>query len=216
MMATHDQYLFITGASTGIGRAAALAFTGEGYFVFAGVRREQDGKALAEAGKERIEPILIDVTDQGQILAARNHIEQRVGEAGLAGLINNAGVAVAGPVEFLPQAEWELQLRVNVLGQIAVTRAFIPLLRRGRGRIINMGSISDRFGAPLIAPYATSKFALAGLTDSLRGELRPWGIRVSLIEPGPVATPIWEKSRANAGRLRQTAPARGPSRSMAR
>jgi NAD(P)-dependent dehydrogenase (short-subunit alcohol dehydrogenase family) len=117
-----------------------------------------------------------------------------VGETGLLGLVNNAGIAVGGPLEFLPIAEIRQQFEVNVIGQIAVTQAFLSLLRQGQGRIINMSSISGRVATPFLGPYAASKFALEALTDALRLELQPWGIKVISIQPGSIATPIWDKS----------------------
>lgn len=130
-----------------------------------------------------------------------------VGDAGLAGLVNNAGVAVAGPLEFLPPSDFRQQLEVNVTGQVAVTQVFIPLLRLASGRIINMGSIGGRSATPFLGPYNASKFALEALTDALRMELQPWGISVSIIELGAIATPIWEKSLAEADRMQQKLPA---------
>jgi NAD(P)-dependent dehydrogenase (short-subunit alcohol dehydrogenase family) len=124
-----------------------------------------------------------------------------VGEAGLGGLVNNAGVVIGSPLEVIPLSQLRKQLEVNVIGQIAVTQAFLPLLRRGRGRIVNMGSIAGRGTIPLLGPYSASKYALEALTDALRMELQPWGIQVSIIEPGAIATPIWEKSGKTAEEL---------------
>ncbi len=129
-------------------------------------------------------------------------------EAGLWGLINNAGVAVAGLLEFLPIERLRMQLEVNVVGQFAVTQAFLPLLRKGGGRIVNIGSISGRIATPLLGAYAASKFAMEGLSDSLRRELRPWGIPVSIVDPGRVSTPIWKKSLAMADELVHELPRR--------
>jgi NAD(P)-dependent dehydrogenase (short-subunit alcohol dehydrogenase family) len=199
----------ITGASTGIGAACALHLDRLGFRVFAGVRKPADGEALQRQASDQLTPILIDVTDAASIAAAADTVAAAVGEAGLAGLVNNAGIGVVGPLEFLPIAELRRQLEINVIGQVAVTQAFLPLLRQGRGRIINMGSISGRVAMPFIGPYAASKFALEALSDSLRVELRPWGIEVSIIEPGPITTPIWEKSRALADELIQNLPQRG-------
>jgi len=126
-----------------------------------------------------------------------------VGADGLAGLVNNAGIVVAAPVEVLPIAELRKQLEVNVIGLVAVTQAALPLLRRGHGRVVNIGSISGRIATPVIGAYAASKFAVEALTDALRVEVQPWGIDVALIEPGAVATPIWEKSQAAGLALRQ-------------
>lgn len=184
----------ITGASSGIGRASALRLDQLGLRVFAGVRREEDGAALQCKASDRLIPILLDVTRADSITSAVDTVTTAVAGTGLAGLVNNAGIAIAGPLEFLPISEVRKQFEVNVIGQIAVTQAFLPLLREGRGRIINIGSLGGRIAMPFAGPYNASKFAMESLTDSLRLELRPWGIRVSIIEPGFIATPIWEKS----------------------
>jgi NAD(P)-dependent dehydrogenase (short-subunit alcohol dehydrogenase family) len=185
----------ITGASTGIGAACALALDKAGYRVFAGVRNPADGERLQRQAGPRLMPIRLDVTDPASITAASHTVTAMMGERGLAGLLNNAGISVAGPVELLPLADWRRQFEVNVFGLIAVTQTFLPLVRQGRGRIINMGSIAGRAAMPFMAPYAASKHALEAITDALRIELQPWGIRVALIAPGAIATPIWGKTR---------------------
>jgi NAD(P)-dependent dehydrogenase (short-subunit alcohol dehydrogenase family) len=201
-----EQSVFITGASSGIGKACALSLAAEGFRVFAGVRKLADGEALrreqkatngqaANASREfEIEPILIEVTDSASVAEAARTLEERLGGKGLDGLINNAGIAISGPLEFLPFAQFEQQMRVNVNGQLAVTQACLPLLRRAKGRIIFMSSESGRFALPLLGAYAASKFALEGLADSLRVELSPAGIRVVVIEPGTIKTPIFDKA----------------------
>ncbi len=186
----------ITGTSTGIGEACALRLDKLGFRVFAGVRKVEDGATLARKASGRLTPLLLDITSEASIAAAAARVAEAVGETGLAGLVNNAGIAVGGPLEFLPIAELRRQLEVNVIGQIAVTQAFLPLLRMGEGRIVNIGSISGRMAIPMLGPYCASKFALEALTAALRMELTPWGIAVSIIEPGGVATPIWRKSLA--------------------
>jgi len=191
----------ITGASTGIGRACALHLDQLGFQVFAGVRRESDGKALAEQASRRLQAILLDVTSSQMIAGAVEYVSAQVGDRGLAGLVNNAGVAVAAPLEFIPLDELRRQLEVNVVGQIAVTQAFLPLIRQGKGRIVNMSSISGLVATPFLGPYAASKFALEALSDALRRELSPWGIHVALVEPGRIKTPIWEKSLRAADRI---------------
>ncbi|MBI2435390.1 MAG: SDR family oxidoreductase [Candidatus Hydrogenedentes bacterium] len=195
-MAADFRSVVLTGASTGIGRACALRLDREGWRVYACVRRAADGDALRDASSDRLRPLMLDVTDQDSILAAAGRVKQEVGEAGLHGLINNAGIVVAGPLEFLKAEHLRQQFEVNVFGQIAVTQAFLPFLRRTRGRIINVGSISARQLTPFVGAYGASKCAMAGLTDALRMELKAWGIPVVLIEPGAVRTPIWDKSRA--------------------
>ena len=195
----------ITGASTGIGRACALDLDSHGFRVFAGVRRDEDAERL-RAERASIEPIRIDVTDADSIAAARDRVGEAVGTAGLAGLVNNAGIAVPGPLEHLPIDELRRQLEVNLVGQVAVTQAFIPMLRTARGRIVNIGSIGGRVALPLLGPYAASKHAMEGFTDSLRRELRPWGIQVSIVRPGPIATEIWERGNATADDLLERMP----------
>src|SRR6266699_1245214 len=190
----------VTGASTGIGEACALRLDRRGFRVFAGVRREVDGGALKQKASSRLTPILLDVTDASSIKSAAA-VVAALGEEGLSGLVNNAGIAIAGPLEFLPIDELRRQFEVNVIGQIAVTQAFLPLLRKGHGRIINMGSLAGKSALPFTGPYCASKFAMEALTDSLRMELLPWNIPVSIIEPGSVTTPIWQKSLAAGERV---------------
>jgi NAD(P)-dependent dehydrogenase (short-subunit alcohol dehydrogenase family) len=182
------QTALVTGASSGIGAACALRLAASGWRVFAGVRREGD----APAGTEEI---LLDVTDTDQIARAA----ERVAE--LDALVNNAGIAISMPLEFIPLDELRRQLEVNVVGQVAVTQAFLPQLRRSRGRIVLVGSIAGRSALPFLGAYAASKHALEALADTLRVELRPFGIDVSLVEPGTIRTPIWEKSAELAGVL---------------
>lgn len=190
--------IVITGASTGIGTACAFHLDRLGFRVFAGIRNEKDGRALIQGSSGRIVPLLIEVTDGASAVAAADRVAKEVGNAGLSGLVNNAGIVVGGPLEFLPLSEIRKQFEVNVLGQIAVIQAFLPLLRLGRGRIVNMGSIAGRVASPFIGPYSASKYAFEAVTDALRIELLPWKISVSIIEPGDVATPIWKKSLAAA------------------
>ena len=191
----------VTGASTGIGRACALLLHSKGWMVFAGVRRAEDGDALRQAASDRLHLLPLDVTAPEQIRAAAARVAAAVGQSGLDALVNNAGIAVAGPLEFVPPAELARQLEVNVIGQVAVTQPFIPLLRQARGRIVNMGSVSGLVSLPFMGPYSASKFALEAITDALRLELTPWGIGVIIVEPGTIATPIWDKSGAAADLL---------------
>jgi NAD(P)-dependent dehydrogenase (short-subunit alcohol dehydrogenase family) len=191
----------VTGASTGIGAACALDCAGRGMTVFAGVRDPRAGEALAAKGGPSLIPITLDVTDELSIARSVEVVQRVVGDAGLGGLVNNAGIAIGSPLEVIALSQLRKQLEVNVIGQIAVTQAFLPLLRRGRGRIVNMGSIAGRGTIPLLGPYSASKFALEALTDALRMELQPWGIQVSIIEPGAIATAIWGKSAREAESL---------------
>jgi NAD(P)-dependent dehydrogenase (short-subunit alcohol dehydrogenase family) len=195
----------ITGASTGIGAACALDCVDRGMTVFAGVRDPRAGETLVAKAGPSLTPITLDVTDEQSIAQSVEAVQRVVGEAGLGGLVNNAGIVIGSPLEVIPLPQLRKQLEVNVIGQIAVTQAFLPLLRRGRGRIVNMGSIAGRGTIPLLGPYSASKYALEALTDALRMELQPWGIQVSIIEPGAIATPIWEKSAKEAEGLEASA-----------
>jgi len=190
--------VLVTGASRGIGEACALHLDKLGFTVFAGVRKATDGDALKQRASGALTPIVMDIADATSIMSAAQTIANSVAEAGLAGLVNNAGIAVAGPLEFLPVAKIREQFEVNVIGQIAVTQAFLPLLRKGRGRIVNMGSMEGRTAMPFVGPYCASKFAIEALTDALRMELQAWCIPVSIVEPGTVATSILERSIAAA------------------
>ncbi|MBD0385621.1 MAG: SDR family oxidoreductase [Nostoc sp. C3-bin3] len=194
MVAGNQRTVVVTGASTGIGQACALLLDQLGFSVFAGVRQDSDAQTLKQKGSQRLIPIFLDVTDSESIASAVDKVTNAVGGGGILGLVNNAGIVVPGPLELLAIAEFQHQMQVNVTGQLAVTQAFLGLLRQNRGRIVNMGSIAGRSPTPFLGAYNVSKFALEALTDVMRMELRPWGISVSIIEPGSIATPIWEKS----------------------
>lgn len=198
--------LLITGASTGIGAACARHFAARGYRVYAGVRRAEDGERLREGASGEIVPVLLDVTEARTVEAVRTLLAEQEGAAGLAGLINNAGIAVAAPLECVPAEDFRRQYEVNVFGALAVTQACLPLLRQARGRILMMSSVSGRTTLPFLGPYSSSKFALEAMADALRMELARWGVHVSVIEPGPIATPIWEKSYRAAVRMRDSVP----------
>jgi NAD(P)-dependent dehydrogenase (short-subunit alcohol dehydrogenase family) len=189
--------ILVTGASTGIGRACAVRFAELGYRTLAGVRKSSDGEALRAHPSGKIEPVLLDVTCPESIDGAL----AAAGDQPLAGLVNNAGIAIVGPLELLSIDAWRKQFEVNVIGLVAVTQAFLPLLRSGRGRIVNIGSIAGRSALPCSGAYDSSKFAVEAISDVLRMELHAWGITVSLIEAGAVATPIWEKSLQEADDL---------------
>ena len=192
--------VLVTGASSGIGETTALRLSRNGWRVLAGVRREEDAERLRAAG---LRPLLLDVTEPEQIAAAA----EEVGTAPLQGLVNNAGIAMAVPLELLPVDELRRVLEVNVVGQLAVTQALLPALRRGHGRVVNMSSIAGRSSLPMLGAYGASKHALEGLTDALRVELRPFGIEVVAIEPGTIATPIWTRGGRHADELMARAPA---------
>jgi NAD(P)-dependent dehydrogenase (short-subunit alcohol dehydrogenase family) len=194
-------HVLVTGASSGIGRATALRLTVSGYHVFAGVRRPADGTALVPGAGREITSLLLDVTDPGQISAAAETVAGHVGGAGLAGLVNNAGIGLFGPLEIIPLEQFRTLMEVNVTGQLAVTQAFLPLLRQARGRIIMIGSIGTRFTPPFVGALAASKSALVSMDEALRQELAPWGIRVVLVEPATVRTEAVGKLEHDAARL---------------
>jgi len=191
---THPGAIAITGASTGIGKACVTELLKLGYHVFAGVRHENDFAALKNMAAPNLHPVVIDVTSQASIAAGSKEIEASLGDMPLIGLINNAGIVVSGPLEFLPLDDLRMQFEINVFGHLAVTQALLPMLRRSRGRIVNISSITGRFSSPFIGPYSASKYALESLSDALRMELRGSGIKLSIIEPGSIATLIWEKA----------------------
>jgi NAD(P)-dependent dehydrogenase (short-subunit alcohol dehydrogenase family) len=201
--------VLVTGASTGIGFDAALRLADRGFIVYAGVRNDAAAASLSAYG-ERVRTLRLDVTDDAQIAAAVETVAG--GGCGLAAVIGNAGIAVGGPLEYLPVAELRRQFDVNVFGALAVAQAFLPQLRASRGRLVFVGSVSGRLAVPFIAPYSASKFALRALTDALRIELRRAGIAVALIEPGSVRTPIWAKGRASRERLLGMLPPQGLER----
>lgn len=190
-----NRAVLVTGASSGIGKESALLLARHGFRVFAGVRKPKDGQALVEEAAGSLTPVLIDVTDPVSIRSAAQSIRGSLSDNESFSLVNNAGMTVAGPLEIVPLDSLRLQFEVNVIGQVAVTQAFLPLLRAHRGRIVIMGSVLGRISPPLVGPYAAAKFALEAITDSLSIELRGSGVRVVLLEPGNIATPIWEKSR---------------------
>jgi NAD(P)-dependent dehydrogenase (short-subunit alcohol dehydrogenase family) len=197
--------VLVTGASTGIGHACALHLDRLGLRVYAGVRTEVQAQEFRARGVSRITPVILDVTDQAHVDAAVAQITEDHGR--LDGLVNNAGIAKGGPLEYLPLAAWREQLEVNVLGQVAVTKAMLPLIRAARGRIVFMGSTSGRIATMMFGPYCASKFALEAIGESLRHELHPWGINVSIIEPGAIKTPIWQKGRQDADDIERDLPA---------
>lgn len=200
--------VLITGASSGIGRACAHYLDARGFRVFAGVRRREDAERLESELSDHSSPLFLDVVDADSIRDCFETISGGVDERGLHGLVNNAGISVSGPIELVPLDDFRRQFEVNVFGQVAVTQKFLPLLRTASGRIVNMGSISGRLTAPLLAPYSMSKFALEAFSDGLRRELRPWNIFVSCVEPGAIDTRIWNKGL--------DAPENDPNRKTAR
>ena len=197
--------IVVTGTSSGIGREIALDLDRRGFRVFAGVRREEDAEAIRAEGSDRLTPLLLDVTDADAIAAARDTVEGELGGQPLRGLVNNAGIGVGGPLETIDIDDLRRQLEINTVAPIAVTQAFLPLLRASRGRVVNISSVGGRVAQPFLGPYSASKYALEALSDVLRRELRPWGIHVALIEPGNVKTRIWEKGTSQVEEIRARA-----------
>ncbi|NQT37254.1 MAG: SDR family oxidoreductase [Planctomycetes bacterium] len=198
--------VLVTGASTGIGAACALDLDRRGWHVLAGVRTTEAAERLQGQASAALVPVMLDVTDAESIRAAAEIVAEHAAGAGLAGLVNNAGIVVSGPLEFLPIDDLRRQFEVNVVGQLAVIQAVLPLLRVGAGRIVNVGSVNGRVAPPYMGPYAMSKHALEAMTDSLRIELRQWEIHVSIIQPASVDTPIWNKATAAADDLTERVP----------
>ncbi|WP_078595852.1 SDR family oxidoreductase [Evansella clarkii] len=187
----------ITGTSTGLGFHTALKLAENGYTVVAAMRNTEKKQRLEdEAARLRIEKnidiVKMDVTEQSEITAIQKYVQDKYGKLDV--LINNAGYSLGGVTEHLDTADWKGQFNTNLFGAVAVTKAFLPLMRKnGKGKIINIGSISGRFGFPGLGPYAASKFALEGFSESLRLELLNFNISVSIIEAGSYKTKIWEK-----------------------
>jgi NAD(P)-dependent dehydrogenase (short-subunit alcohol dehydrogenase family) len=205
-------HILVTGASSGIGRATALRLAAAGHHVYAGVRTDADGTALraaAAVGGGEVTPVLLDVTDADQIAAACATVAGHVGPAGLDGLVDNAGIGLAAPTELLPLDTFRRLLEINLIGPLAVTQAFLPLLRLARGRIVVISTIGVRFRPPFAGPLDATKAALAELAHALRQELAPWGVRVVLVEPASIASPAADKvARDAAGTLAAAAPER--------
>ena len=164
-----------------------------GYRVFASVRRERDAESLRQAGSGCLIPVLMDVTEEGSVASAANVVAQAVGAPGLAGLVNNAGVGVPGPIELIAPDDLGRQFAINVFGQVRVTQAFLPLVRKARGRIVNIGSVGGQITIPFGGALCASKYALESINDALRMELYPWGIHVILIAPAGISTPAVDK-----------------------
>ena len=192
--------VLVTGSSTGIGRACALDLARRGFRVFAGVRREEDAEALRGDG---LATVMLDVTDADAIARVRDEIDGALAEEPLAGIVNNAGVGIGGPIEAVDLDDLRRQLEINTIAPVAVTQAFLPRLRAARGRVVNMGSVGGRVSQPFLGPYSASKYALEALSDVMRRELRPWGIKVAIVEPGNIKTRIWEKGASQVDEMRE-------------
>ena len=186
-------YVVVTGASTGIGEATATRLAAQGFIVFAGVRKTADGDRIKSQSLPGLRPLMIDVTDGESIRRAAAEVTEAVAGAGLKGLVNNAGVSWGGPLEFQDLDEIRQMFEVNVFGLLAVTQAVLDLVRTGQGRIVNMSSVGGRMALPFVGAYAATKFSVEAICDALRVELWPWRIKVACIEPGTIATPLWER-----------------------
>ncbi len=194
----------ITGASTGIGAAAALHLASKGWRVFAGVRKAEDGAALSAQSKTgELRPILLDVTDDASVSAAVKEVTLALGRARLGGLVNNAGIAKMGPLALQPMADFKAHFDVNVFGMLRATQAFLPLLgsdaaREGKpGRILTITSVGGRIASPFLGAYTATKHANEAMSDAFRRELMIYGIDSIAIGPGSVKTPIWDKAEAD-------------------
>lgn len=195
--------VMVTGASTGIGAATVARLVAEGTVVWATVRRQEDADRLATEHGDRVRPLLMDLEDGDSVRAAGATV---VAAGPLDGLVNNAGAALPGPLEYLPIEVFRRQLEINLVGQLLVTQAVLPALfegvrRRGEARIVMIGSIGGRIAGPVLGAYSAAKHGLVGMTGSLRAELAPAGIKVLLIEPGAIATPIWSRGLAAGDEL---------------
>jgi NAD(P)-dependent dehydrogenase (short-subunit alcohol dehydrogenase family) len=178
--------VLVTGAGRGIGKAIVEHLASRGWDVVAGVRSERDAGVVTALDPQRISSVILDVTDAGHIAALNESLPER-----LDAVVNNAGIAVSGPMETVTSDEWRKQLEVNVIGQLAVTRAVLPRLRKSRGRVVFISSVNGQLSMPLVGAYCASKFALEAAADALRMELRPWHIRVAVVEPAQTDTDMW-------------------------
>ncbi|HVZ17793.1 MAG TPA: SDR family oxidoreductase [Terriglobales bacterium] len=199
----------ITGASSGIGHACVARLANAGWQVFAGVRKPEDAARLRSEFGERVGPVIMDVTDRATIHAAAEQVRLHVGERGLDGLVNAAGVGLVRPLEYATDADMRRIFGINVFGQIAVTQAFLPSLRRASGRIVNIGSVGTHLSLPFGGLLNASKSALRSLNDALRLELRSSGVRVVIVEPGAINTPAVEKTLGDVEGVIRSLPPRG-------
>lgn len=196
----------ITGTSTGIGRASVEKMAAAGWTVYAGVRKDADADAVKQAVEGDVRPVILDVTEPDQVQALVDLVRSESGD-GLDGLVNNAGVSEGGPFESVSDEAWRWHFEVNVFGLVRVTRELLPLLRRGRGRVVNISSIGGRAAVPMMAPYTAGKHAVEAISESLRFEVEGFGMKVSCIEPGEIATAIWDKAGDQLDRLKDAVPA---------
>src|SRR5271169_4286563 len=197
MNANTRKAALITGASSGIGRASVLQMARAGWHVFAAVRKIEDGEKLQAENSAGVTPVIMDVTDRSSVFAAAEQVSSRLDGRGLDGLANIAGVGIAGPLEFVEASDLQQIFDINVFGQIIVTQAFLPAIRRNRGRIVNITSVGAHIAIPFGGLLNASKAAFGLLSDTLRLELRPFGIHVCTVEPGAIKTPAVDKTLGN-------------------
>ncbi|GMW00104.1 MAG: short-chain dehydrogenase [Candidatus Hydrogenedentota bacterium] len=198
--------IVITGATSGIGKACAIRFDQLGFRVFGTYLHESELDAVVSATSDRFTPVYLSLTDHESIHAAARTVQEAVGESGLYGLVNNAGMDMPGPLEFIPIDRVRQQMEVNVIGQVAVTQAFLPQIRKAVGRIVFIGSIDGMCVTPFQGAYGASKHAIEAICDALRMELHPWKIEVICVQPGDIQTPIWDKSLKIAEEIGESVP----------
>ena len=208
-MADHASHILdhVLGASSGLGEACAHYLSRVGFHVFAGVRRPEDGERLRTAATGRLTPVIVDVTDEGSVRAAVHEVTRRAGAGGLWGLVNNAGIAVTAPLECVPGELMRRQLDTNVTGQLRAIQGFLPLLRTGAGRIVNVTSGLGNIAVPYLGTYAAAQFAKEALSDAMHRELAPQGIPVVVVQPGAILTSLWDKISADGNRALDSVPA---------
>ena len=193
MRKIESKSILITGASTGIGRECALYLVEQGFIVFAGVRKKTDVDSLLQEGSDCLIPLILDVLKPETIKKALTVIEKK--SSNFYGIINNAGISYAGPLEILPMEDFQETIEVNLLGMIHVIKTFLPLIRKNQGRIVNIGSVSGYLSSPSASAYCASKFAVEAVSEALQLELIPFNVQVSIVAPGAIYTPIWEKGK---------------------
>jgi NAD(P)-dependent dehydrogenase (short-subunit alcohol dehydrogenase family) len=212
MKEEQEKFVAVTGASSGIGRATALYLAARGFRVFAGVRKMADGESLRQESGGQVVPIAMDVTDRATIAAAARAVQSQVGDRGLDGLVNNAGIATPAPVEYMREDVMRRMFDVNVFGQVAVIQEFLPLVRRARGRVVNIGSVGSHIAIPFGGALCASKGAFSLLSEALRLELHAYGIHVCLIEPGAIHTPAVDKTLGDPDAVVASMPPEGVAR----
>jgi NAD(P)-dependent dehydrogenase (short-subunit alcohol dehydrogenase family) len=198
---TSARWVLVTGASSGVGRSTTLLLSDSGFEVLAAVRNEADALVLQNQNPDHIHPVIIELRDQSMIRDAASQLAHKTGKDGLYGLVNCAAMLHCGPLEYFPRELWFEQYDVNLFGPMALTQAMLPLIRKANGRIVNIGAVGGGISLPFYGAIASSKIALEAVNDALRRELHPFGIHVSIIEPGGIATPANNKMRDSVTRF---------------